>query len=182
MFRIMVYTWVHLLELYATFLAERIAFLSFQSFLSRYKGRAREHCTVLKCACLSIVLHFKGTQTLHFLLSYLHNLCRFGDTNEWSNEPPEPGWTSPLTVSGLMDVGRGERLLGAIAAAVTYSISARPRAASVFWRRTGGSGIGMLSRRSCVACSWRRVSKRASLSPGGRLSLCDVWRTSVSVR
>ena len=49
-------------------------------------------------------------------LSYLHNLCRFGETNEWSNEPPEPGWTSPLTVSGLTRVGRGERLLRAIAA------------------------------------------------------------------
>ena len=58
------------------------------------------------------------------ILSCLHNLCRFGEANEWSNEPPEPGWASPLTVSGLTDVGRGERLLGAIAAcaAVTYFI------------------------------------------------------------
>ena len=57
-------------------------------------------------------------------MSYLHNLCRFGDTNEWSNEPPEPGWASPLTVSGLTRVGRGERLVRAsvAAATVTYSI------------------------------------------------------------
>ena len=47
---------------------------------------------------------------------------------------------------------------------VFYIRSARV-AASDFWRRTGGSGIGMLSRRSCVASSWRRASKRASLSP-----------------
>ena len=46
-------------------------------------------------------------------LSYLHNLCRFGEANEWSNEPLEPGWASPLTVSGLTRVGRGERLLRA---------------------------------------------------------------------
>ena len=46
-------------------------------------------------------------------LSYLHNLCRCGDTNEWSSEPPDPGWTGPLTVSGLTRVGRGEWLVRA---------------------------------------------------------------------
>ena len=57
-------------------------------------------------------------------LSYRHNLYRFGEANEWSNGPPEPGWASPLAVSGLTGAGRGERLLRASVAhaAVRYFI------------------------------------------------------------
>ena len=103
----------------------------------------------------------------HSGLSYLHNLCRFGEANEWSNEPLEPGWASPLTVSGLTRVGRGDRLLRASIAPPSRILSAGPVDASVFSRRIGGSAIGMLSRRSCVASSWRRASFRPAVPEPG---------------
>ena len=93
------------------------------------------------------------------------NPCRFGETNSGVMSP-EPGWASPLTVSGLTHVGVASDRESNRGAAVTHLIR-WCGGCQRHWRRTGGSGIGMLLRLSCVARSWRRASTRASLSPGG---------------
>ena len=106
------------------------------------------------------------------MLSYLHNLCRFGDTNEWSNEPLEPGWASPLTVSGLTRVGRGERLLRAsIAAPPSRILSAGVVVAQRFL--AANRWIGNRCAVTTVMRGKLVVTRqaRASLSRDGRLGL-----------
>ena len=117
------------------------------------------------------------------LLSYLHNLCRFGEANEWSNEPLEPGWASPLTVSGLTRVGRGERLLRAsiARATVTYFIRwvrVAQRFLAANWWIANRCAVTTVMRGKLVVTR----QARASLSRDGRLGLRGARRTSVSVR